>query len=108
MHYIHRNEIERLHKGHFFDRSAMRFFKSRVADIGYKNIVTNLIYFVTSEKFDYNTPRLYTVRVLKLDGSIETVNEFQRYKSSNGAHGAAKRLANKIENQSLFDTERSK
>lgn len=92
--YVSRNEIERLHKGYFFSKDNLRFFNSRISQEGYRNKTTGEIYFVTSEKFQDNA-RLYSVRKLKLDGSIETVEEFQGYKSSLGANNAAKRLASK-------------
>lgn len=95
MEYVNKNEMERLHKGHFFSRSSMKFFNSRISEFGYKNVSTEIIYFVSSEKFE-NNPRLYTVRSLDKNGVIHSVFEFQSYKSSQGAHKAALRLANKV------------
>ena len=60
---------------HFFEPSSMRFFNSRIQnDPPYKGR-----YFVTSERFDYSSPRLYTIREIKQDGNIETIGEFQGF-----------------------------
>ena len=48
---------------------------------------------MTSEQFDWKSPRLYTVREAFDNGHIETVGEFQQYASSSGAHAKAQRLA---------------
>ncbi len=69
----------------------MRFFHSRVGEYGYQG--PGGVYFVSSERFSRDYPRLYTVRRQDPDGSIETVGEFQSYKSRSGAHAAAKRYA---------------
>lgn len=73
---------------YFFDRSAMRFFDSR--------ILPDLIggrYFITSERFDRDSPRLYTVRVANDDGTVATVGEFQAYRTAHAAKAAARALA---------------
>lgn len=73
------SEAKRLNveKGqHFFDRATMRFFRSRIASGMLKGC-----YFVTSEQFDDNSPRLFTLRYATDNGSIETVGEFQQFKS---------------------------
>lgn len=75
---------------HFFDADTMRFFNSRV--------LGDLIdgrYFVTSERFDENHPRLYTLREAMPNGHIETVGEFQGYTSARAAYTAARKLAEK-------------
>lgn len=59
---------------HFFDRDTMRFFRSRVAPG-----VTHGRVFITSEQFDYSSPRLYTVRALKDDGSTTDLTGFQAF-----------------------------
>lgn len=100
--YVSANEIERMAKGHFFDKQAMRFFNSRVAQYGYRKITCtesetlyhNLIFFVTSEKFDYKSPRLYTIRRLNTQsGEIITVGEFQDFKTSATANRWAQKYA---------------
>ena len=70
---------------HFFSPSNMRFFSSRV-----HSEVYNGCYFVTSEKFDWKSPRLYTVRKIESNGDITTIGEFQQYDSRSKAHTAAK------------------
>jgi len=77
---------------HFFSKDAMRFFKSRVS----VNVHTGPggIFIVTSERFDWNSPRLYTVRKVSEDCSdVSTVGEFQGYRTSAAAHKEAERLA---------------
>jgi hypothetical protein len=52
--------IKHMHKGHWFDESTMRFFKSKVYETVYcgeKNW-----YFVSSERFSDEVKRLFTVR----------------------------------------------
>ena len=78
--------------GHWFSPGATRFFDSRfsheaiLADDG-------RAYFVSSERYSTAAPRLYSVRVQNLDGSIDTVGDFQAYGSSKAAWTAAKRCA---------------
>ena len=82
-------EIEAHHRAtgkHFFDAAAKRFFNSRIGQAVYGGR-----YFITSERFDHNSPRLYTIREC-VNGSIETVGEFQAYESSAQARAAIKRL----------------
>lgn len=78
---------------HFFDADSMRFFRSRIAPgvIGGR-------FFVTSEQYvavmsNEKGPRLYTVREMRSDGSIETVGEFQAHRSLGAARNAALRAA---------------
>lgn len=73
---------------HFFEKGTMDFFDSRVE--------TDLVegrYFVTSERFNEDSPRLYTIREVMPNGSINTVGEFQEYKSKLGALNEARALA---------------
>lgn len=72
---------------HFFSKESMRFFSSRVHCEVY-----NGCYFVTSEKFDWKSPRLYTVRKANSDGTIETVGDFQAFDTRSKAHTFAKNL----------------
>ncbi len=95
--------IKNRHYGHFFDKSACRFFASRLSRDAYLSDDGKQAYFVTSEQFTgsdgHAQPRRYTVRKLNHDtGSIDTVGEFQQYASNNGATREAKRLANEIVN----------
>lgn len=47
--------------GHFFDKETMRAFNSRILSDLYP-VSDSEGYFVTSERFDYDTPRTYSVR----------------------------------------------
>ena len=81
-------DVESKAKGHFFEPNAMRFFNSRLVDEVFPS--RGKVYFVTSEKFDHKSPRMFTVRVLDLESrGIETVGEFQAYSSRTQALTAA-------------------
>lgn len=70
--------------GHFFfSAGAMRFFDSRI----HRKVYAGR-YFITSERYDAETPRLYTIRRANDDGSIDDVSEFQQYKTAHEAHHA--------------------
>jgi len=70
--------------GHFFDTQSMRFFNSRIGGIVKSDL--KYIYFVTSEQFDDNSPRLYTARMFdKKTHMIEDASEFQQFKTSTQA-----------------------
>jgi hypothetical protein len=85
-------DIKQKSRGHFFDSSAMRFFNSRLLSDVYPS--KDRIFFVTSEKFDYKSPRLYTVRCLVMrTGFVETFGEFQGYNTSTQAKNAALKAA---------------
>jgi len=71
---------------HFFDADTLRFFKSRVSATLYGGR-----YFVTSERGPSDV-RAYTVRRAEDDGSIQTVEPFNRLTRS-AAHALAARLA---------------
>jgi hypothetical protein len=72
----------------FFEASSMRFFRSRIADG-----IHGGRYFVTSEQFDYQSPRLYTVREALPSGRVESVSEFQAFTSLRQARRAADQYA---------------
>ena len=82
--------------GHWFDKGTMRFFASRLAQTGYENEQSGEVFFVTSEqdKFRDTNPRLYSVRVQRATGEIDTIGEFQGYSSRRVADREARRLAN--------------
>lgn len=72
-------DIIRAHKGHFFDASSMRFFRSRVCGEVFPG--QNEVYFVTSEKFVSSrgdaAPRKFTVRAFDPQtDNIRTVQPF--------------------------------
>ena len=75
--------------GNWFSRGALRFFASRL-------VFTDLVragLFVSSERFNDRTPRLYTVRVALAEGSIETVGQFQGHQTRRAALREVERLA---------------
>lgn len=70
---------------HFFDRSTMRFFRSKIC-----SEILNGKYFVTSEQFEPSWPRLFTLRRINWEtGDIITVGEFQGYRTVKEARAAA-------------------
>ena len=79
---------------HFFDASAMRFFDSRKLTDTYFGRL-----FITSERFDDNTPRLYTIRIANDDGAIASIYpeprvlEFQAHDSASVAKRIARNAA---------------
>lgn len=87
------HDIEREHSGYWFSPDTLRFFNSRVHEQVYHG--KNLIYFVSSEVTGFNSSeRRYTVRSYNPStDTIDTVGEFNGYKSRNGAHSAAARIA---------------
>lgn len=72
---------------HFFDPSTMRFFRSRVG-----NTIYGDKYFISSEQFDERSPRLFSIRLVNPDGSIDTMGEFQEYSTRAQAMREVKRL----------------
>ncbi len=78
-------QLERFHWSRgfkFFSPDSMRFFNSRVQGVPpYKGRV-----FVTSEKYDWKSPRYYTVRCIRPDGGIDTIGEFQGFANRQSAH----------------------
>lgn len=96
--YVDMFDIARHHLGHWFDPSSMRFFRSRLAQGGYRTADGSRVFFVSSEQFEdsrgYRAPRLYTVRVMDwATGDVDTVGEFQAYGTRSTADRAARKLA---------------
>lgn len=88
------------HGSHWFDVSSKRFFNSRVGYNVYPCANPYLTLFVSSERYTWsgNEPRLYSVRCYdSRTGNINTIGEFQEYRSSSAANNAAKRLAPTME-----------
>lgn len=80
-------DVERLNASsghHFFDADTLRFFKGRI-DYGYGLMFGR--FFVTTEKNE-GEPRRATLRAAMDDGSIETVGEFQQFRSPAAAEKA--------------------
>lgn len=76
---------------HFFERDTMRFWRSRVC-----SEVIGGRFFITSEQFGDDSPRLYTVRECEDDGSIRTVGEFQQYRTREAAYAEARAMAGEL------------
>jgi len=83
---------------YFFERATLRFFHSRISESFYLCEARKASYFVTSEQNKTFTtrplPRLYTVRRIAWQGGdVDTVGEFQAYRTSAAAQRAAKAYA---------------
>jgi hypothetical protein len=80
---------------YFFEAGALRFFASRIGSTVYGGK-----YFITSEQFRPSSGpparRKYSVRMIRPDGSIDTIGGFQAYASRSGAASAALRLASQV------------
>ena len=83
----------RMNNNKFFNKDTMKYWHSRVLQGVYGHR-----YFITSEANYNNTQRLYTVHEY-LDGSINTIGEFQAYSTAYLAQKEAKRLASQLETQ---------
>lgn len=91
MNIISMSEVIRAHNGYFFSKDTMRFFNSRLPQSAYEK--DGLAYFVTSEKFNHETARKYTIRKCDLKtGGINTVGDFQAYNSRAKAMAGIKNL----------------
>lgn len=76
-------------RGHyFFERDTMRFFRSRVLG----GVIAGR-FFITSEQFNDRSARLYSVREVNDDGSIDSTSEFQQFETARQARAWAKRIA---------------
>jgi hypothetical protein len=73
---------------HFFEKGAMGFFNSRVFPKVYGER-----FFLTSERFDSESPEFFTIRIANPDGSIDTVSDFQQYRTKTTAAAAARAMA---------------
>jgi hypothetical protein len=84
-----RHEAEQVTE-YFFSRFTLRFFDSR---IGKFYPTPDGAYFVTSERFDYESPRMWTVRHITDAGAVTTVGEFQQHANRRTANAHAKQAA---------------
>ena len=70
--------------GHFFfSPDTMRWFNSKVYD-DLVQVDGQGVGFITSERDDYldrQPTRLFTVRIMRFDGRIDKLSEFQQFKS---------------------------
>jgi len=86
-------EVKLAHKaqgGHFFDRQAMRFFNSKV-----ESKVVSGRYFVTSERYDTDSPKLFTVREVAPSG--EMLGDLFGFQSHDSLEGALIALGKHLE-----------
>lgn len=60
--------------GHFFDRDTVSFFRSQTLSTVYEG--RGGVFFVTSEQFDQQSPRRFTVRKFDDNGNIGTFGPF--------------------------------
>ena len=88
--YYSMNDLERAHRGHWFSPGAMRFFKSRLGSEVLP--VPDGWLFTSSERFDQNCDRMYTIRKMDQYGDIDDVGGFQAFSSS----AAARRVMRKL------------
>lgn len=64
---------------YFFEKDALLFFDCIIEPEVYQTEKGTM--FITSEQYDQNTPRLYTVRRATEEGIIETYSVFQQFNS---------------------------
>lgn len=80
------DEIKKANKAagrHWFSKDTMAFFDSIV----YPQLIQHPkgAYFISSERFDSESPRLFTVRFAYLHGEVTTVGDFQAFESRSDA-----------------------
>jgi len=94
--YVNMADVKRANKaagGCWFSPSTMRFFGTRIETELITRGVSIRQVFVTSEQFDDDSPRMYTIREALPTGSIDTVGEFQQYSSLSDARAAVRQLS---------------
>lgn len=88
-------DVERLNSGkgqHFFDADTLRFFASKIHEPLIKNR-----FFITSEKMGFeDTRRESRIRMVRNDGTIETVGDDVRYSSPKAARDALKKAQKRL------------
>jgi hypothetical protein len=84
----------------FFTPDTMSFFDSKVEGF-YPS--PDGAYFTTSEQFDDQSPRLWTVRHITDNGKTDTIGEFQEYTTPTAANVIAAGLASAPVVRSLHD-----
>ena len=92
---IHIDDIKTIYEnktngGHWFDKDTCSFFKSRFAKWGYK--ILDNIYFISSEQNTIDDERLYTIRKMDKECDIESIDGFQKYKTSAQANRELKKI----------------
>lgn len=86
------SDIEARHSGRWFAPDTKRFWGTRLPQTGVE-LEDGTRLFVSSELNFNRTERLYTVRRQDLEGNIETVGEFQGYRTREQANRAMRRLS---------------
>lgn len=88
------DDLKSQYKGYWFTKGAMAFFNSRVSsDIYHSTKEKGTIYFISSERRDHSTPRLYTVRKYNMrTHDIDSEGGFQAYTYLGAAKTAARKL----------------
>lgn len=74
-------EFKEAHKaqgGHFFDPSSMRFFNSKI-ESGLLGGRRDQQVFITSERYDLNSPKKYTIRHAMPSGEVRDIGDFQEF-----------------------------
>lgn len=67
--------ISKANGGHFFDPQAMRFFNSKI-----ESELIEGRYFITSERYSTDEPKLYTIRQISDTGQIlDDIGSFQEH-----------------------------
>ena len=91
---------------HYFEPETLRFFCGRVSDEIWP-LPDGSALFVTSEKFkgfrEPDGPRLYLVRIMFREGDVDTIGEFQQYRSLSGAKRAAQRISDQVDRMVSHD-----
>lgn len=93
MRYKNMRQVRKANKNagyHFFSRDTMKFCNSKIYNYLYDGR-----YFITGESFEFKgdlSPERYTIREARPDGGIDTVGDFQEYKTLKAAREAVKEL----------------
>ena len=88
-------ELKALNKAqgyHFFSPETLSFFSS---EIEVEKPIEGCV-FVTSEQNGYHNPRLYTIRAIRANGTIETLSDFQEFSTKELALSKAEVIASEI------------
>lgn len=87
-----RDYYERNNGGNWFDKDTLKFWGCRLPKVAYE---TNAgLLFVTAEDDFSRTCKRYSIRRQLVTGKIETVGEFQRYRTRAEAISAIRELHN--------------
>lgn len=73
---------------------SMKFFRSRIYKYTKEGHVDGqaVTFFISSEQYDDNSPRLYTIRYYNWRNNVNTYGKFQEYKTLSAAKTAMNRL----------------